>query len=175
MEKVQVGEVMLFKQEVLGGKKEYQMFGVSNEFGCWVSLNDVAEVLDFGYNAKKRLRKRIDENDKCMIRVERHENAGNLEEYFIRDSIVCDIILNEREERRLGEQFIYDVIGQLNGLSTYDVTDVKYAKEIKAYKDWLEGDNDMFIAHKENNEVYTWEGPSIDEALDILHKAGLDE
>ena len=175
MEKIQVGEVMLFKQDVLGGMREFQMFGVSNESGCWVSLNDVIEVLELSKNAKKRMRKRTDENDICMIDVGRYENAPIIPEYFIRDSVACEMILREREERRLGEQFIYDVIGELNGTITYDLVDIKYAKEIKAYKDWLESEDDMFIAHKnKEHNIDFWSGPSIDEALDILHKAGLE-
>lgn len=175
MEKLQVGEVVLFKQEVLGGMKEFQMFGVSNEFGCWVSLNDVIEVLELSKNAKKRMRKRTDENDICMLYVDRGEHYTNDEEYFIRDSVACEIILREREERRLGEQFIYEVIGELNGTVTYDLVDIKYSKEIKAYKDWLESEDDMFIAHKnKEHNIDFWSGPSIDEALDILHKAGLE-
>ena len=75
MEKIQVGEVMLFKQEVLGGMREFQMFGVSNESGCWVSLNDVIEVLELSKNAKKRMRKRTDETDICMIPVLREKRG----------------------------------------------------------------------------------------------------
>ena len=175
MEKIQVGEVMLFKQEVLGGMREFQMFGVSNESGCWVSLNDVIEVLELSKNAKKRMRKRTDENDVCKIFVERYKDAGELEEYFIRDSVACEMILREREERRLGEQFIYDVIGELNGTVSYDLIDIKYSKEIQEFKDWLESEDDMFIAHKnKEHNIDFWSGPSIDEALDILHKAGLE-
>ena len=174
MEKIQVGEVMLFKQEVLGGMREFQMFGVNNESGCWVSLNDVIEVLELSKNAKKRMRKRTDENDICKIFVERYKDAGNLDEYFIRDSVACEMILREREERRLGEQFIYDVIGELNGTVTYDLVDIKYSKEIKEFKDWLVSDDDMFIAHKKDDKINTWQGPSVDEALDILYKAGLE-
>lgn len=174
MEKIQVGEVMLFKQEVLGGMKEFQMFGVSNESGCWVSLNDVIEVLELSKNAKKRMRKRTDENDICKLYVDRGEQYTNDEEYFIRDSVACEMILREREERRIGEQFIYDVIGELNGTVTYDLVDIKYSKEIQEFKDWLVSDDDMFIAHKKDDKINTWQGPSIDEALDILYKAGLE-
>lgn len=174
MEKIQVGEVMLFKQEALGGMREFQMFGVSNESGCWVSLNDVIEVLELSKNAKKRMRKRTDENDICMIPVLRESATNTTEEYFIRDSVACEMILREREERRLGEQFIYDVIGELNGTITYDLVDIKYSKEIKEFKDWLVSDDDMFIAHKKDDKINTWQGPSIDEALDILYKAGLE-
>lgn len=174
MEKIQVGEVMLFRQEALGGMREFQMFGVSNESGCWVSLNDVIEVLELSKNAKKRMRKRTDENDICMINVGRYENAPIVPEYFIRDSVACEMILREREERRLGEQFIYDVIGELNGTVTYDLVDIKYSKEIQEFKDWLVSDDDMFIAHKKDDKINTWQGPSVDEALDILYKAGLE-
>lgn len=174
MEKIQVGDVMLFRQEVLGGMREFQMFGVSNEYGCWISLNDVIEVLELSKNAKKRMRKRTDENDICMFQVQREEVMYPTDEYFIRDSVACEMILREREERRLGEQFIYEVIGELNGLSTYGVVDIKYAKEIKAYTDWLESDDELFVAHKKDNKINTWQGPSIDEALDVLYKAGLE-
>lgn len=167
---------MLFKQEVLGGMREFQMFGVNNEFGCWVSLNDVIKVLELSKNAKKRMRKRTDENDICMIPVLREDIANDInDEYFIRDSVACEMILREREERRLGEQFIYDVIGELNGTVSYDLVDIKYSKEIKEFKDWLVSDDDMFIAHKnKDQDIDFWSGPSIDEALDILHKAGLE-
>ena len=59
----------------------------------------------------------------------------------------------------------------MNGCTSYDVTDVKYAKEIKEYKEWLESEDEMFIAHKKDNKIDFWTGPSIDEALNILHKA----
>lgn len=170
MKQTQVGEVILFK----GGLENFEMFGVSNESGCWVSLNDMINLLEFGKNAKKRLRKRVDENDVCMFPVQREGATNVTDEYFIRDSVVCDIILKEREERRTVEQFIFDVIGQLNGCTSYDVTDVKYAKEIKEYKEWLESEDEMFIAHKKDNKIDFWAGPSIDEALNILHKAGLE-
>ena len=175
MEKIQVGEVMLFKQEALGGMREFKMFGVSNESGCWVSLNDVIEVLELSKNAKKRMRKRTNENDICMLYVDRGEQYTNDDEYFIRDSVACEMILREREERRLGEQFIYDVIGELNGTATYNLIDIKYAKEIKAYTDWLVSENELFVAHKKDNKIDIWQGPSIDEALDILYKAGLEK
>ena len=174
MEKIQVGDVMLFRQEALGGMREFQMFGVSNESGCWVSLNDVIEVLDLSKNAKKRMRKRTDENDICMIPVLREGATNTTDEYFIRDSVACEMILREREERRLGEQFIYDVIGELNGTTTYNLVDIKYAKEIKAYTDWLESEDELFVAHKKDNSINIWQGPSVDEALDILYKAGLE-
>ena len=174
MEKIQVGDVMLFRQEVLGGMREFQMFGVSNEYGCWISLNDVIEVLELSKNAKKRMRKRTDENDICMFQVLREGDTSPTEEYFIRDSVACEMILREREERRLGEQFIYDVIGELNGTVTYDLVDIKYSKEIQEFKDWLVSDDDMFIAHKKDDKINTWQGPSVDEALDILYKAGLE-
>ena len=175
MDKIQVGEVMLFKQEALGGMREFQMFGVSNESGCWVSLNDVIEVLELSKNAKKRMRKRTNENDICMIPVERDENEYITDEYFIRDSVACEMILREREERRLGEQFIYDVIGELNGTISYDLIDIKYSKEIQEFKDWLESEDELFVAHKKDNKIDIWQGPSIDEALDILYKAGLEK
>ena len=175
MEKIQVGEVMLFRQEALGGMREFQMFGVSNESGCWVSLNDVIEVLDLSKNAKKRMRKRTDENDICMLPVERGENNYITDEYFIRDSVACEMILREREERRLGEQFIYNVIGELNGTVSYDLVDIKYSKEIQEFKEWLESDKELFVAHKKENKINIWEGPSIDEALDILYNAGLEK
>lgn len=57
------------------------------------------------------------------------------------------------------------------------ITNKYYDKEMKEYKEWLnnaDNENDMFIAHKENNEVHTYIGPSIDEALDILYKASLE-
>ena len=85
------------------------------------------------------------------------------------------MILREREERILGEQFIYDVIGELNGTTTYNLVDIKYAKEIKAYTDWLESEDELFVAHKKDDKINIWQGPSIDEALDILYKAGLEK
>ena len=51
----------------------------------------------------------------------------------------------------------------------------KHHEELIEYAEWLESDEEMFIAHKENNEVHTWQGPSIDEALDILFNAGKEE
>ena len=177
MERIEIGNAILFKQKVLGGLEEFELFGVSNESGSWVSLNDIVELLDFGSNKKKRMKKYTNENDICKINVKRKESNTDTEEYFIRDSVVCDIIFKFREERKLVEQFIFDVIGQLNGGLTYSVTDVKYAKEIKEYKEWLnnaDNENNMFIAHKENSEIHTYIGPSIDEALYILYKASLE-
>lgn len=58
-----------------------------------------------------------------------------------------------------------------------DIVNTKYhADKVREFNNWINNndpENDTFIAHKENNEVYTWQGPSIDEALDILYKAGL--
>lgn len=45
-------------------------------------------------------------------------------------------------------------------------------EELIEYAEWLESDEKMFIAHKENNVINTWQGPTIDEALDILYNAG---
>ena len=57
-----------------------------------------------------------------------------------------------------------------------DIVNTKYhADKVREYNNWLNDENienDMFIAHKENDNVYTWQGPSIDEALDILYEAG---
>ena len=175
MEKIQVGELILFKQSFLGGLEDHEIYGVSNESGNWVSLNDLAYLLGFSFNKKKRFRKNINNEDKCMFRVERDSTLDNNEEYFIRDTAVYDMLMKDREERKVTEQFIFDVLGQLNGGPIQSYVDIKYAKEIKAYKDWLESDEDMFIAHKnEENKIDIWTGPSIDEALDILHKAGLE-
>ena len=178
MEKIQVGELILFKQTFLGGLEDHEIYGVSNESGNWVSLNDLSYLLGFSFNKKKRFRKSVNEEDKCMFKVERFngfDEDKNNDEYFIRDTVVYDMIMKDREERKVTEQFIFDVLGQLNGGPIQSYVDIKYAKEIKAYKDWLESEDDMFIAHK-NKEYHIdfWSGPSMDEALEILHKAGLE-
>ena len=58
-----------------------------------------------------------------------------------------------------------------------DIVNTKYhSDKVREYNNWLNDDNpenNMFIAHKDNEEVYTYSGPSIDEALDILYQAGL--
>lgn len=119
---INVGELILFKKSFLNGK-EYELFGVNNDFGSWVSLNDITNLLDFGKNTKKRIRRNINDNDKCMFRVERFNGNNaykNNEEYFVRDTVVYDIIMKDREERSLTEQFIFDVLSQLNGDLNYD-------------------------------------------------------
>jgi hypothetical protein len=140
MEKIQVGEVTLFKQAYLGDAENLELFGVSNESGVWVSLNDIVELLGFGSNKKKRMRKYTNENDLCKIFVERSETSGKLEEYFIRDSVVYDIILADRKERLLTEHFIFDVLSQLNG-------DLSYDPEAELIKEYLCDaiDNDALI------------------------------
>lgn len=59
-----------------------------------------------------------------------------------------------------------------------DIVNTKYhSDKVREYNNWLNDDNsenNMFIAHKENNEIHTYIGPSIDEALDILYKASLE-
>lgn len=50
-----------------------------------------------------------------------------------------------------------------------------YDKEIQTYKQWLESEEDMFVAYKENDEVHIYTGPTLDEAVDVLFKAGLEE
>lgn len=62
---------------------------------------------------------------------------------------------------------VHKAMGKLN--------DDRYSKELTDYIEWLESDNEMFIAHKENNVINTWQDPTIDEALDILYKAGLGQ
>lgn len=177
MEKIQVGELTLFKQSFLGGLEDHQIYGVNNEFGSWVSLNDLSYLLGFSYARKKRFRKYINEEDKCMFRVERFNGTDadkNNDEYFIRDTAVYNLLLKDREERKVTEQFIFDVLGQLNGNQNQNYIDIKYAKEIKEYKEWLESEDAMFIAHKKDKKVNVYSGPSIDEALDILYKASLE-
>ena len=178
MEKIQVGELILFKQSFLGGLEDHEIYAVSNESGNWVSLNDLAYLLGFSYNKKKRFRKNINDEDKCMFRVERFNGANedkNNDEYFIRDTAVYDMIMKDREERKTTEQFIFDVLGQLNDGQIQCYIDAKYVKEIKAYREWLESDRELFVAHKKENKINIWEGPSIDEALDILYNAGLEK
>ena len=178
MEKIQVGELILFKQSFLGGLEDHEIYGVSNESGNWVSLNDLAYLLGFSYAKKKRFRQHINEEDKCMFRVERFNGCDadkNNDEYFIRDTAVYGLLMKDREERKNTEQFIFDVLGQLNNGQIQCYVDAKYAKEIKAYREWLESDNELFVAHKKDNKIDIWEGPSIDEALDILYNAGLEK
>ena len=59
-----------------------------------------------------------------------------------------------------------------------DIVNTKYhSDKVREYNNWLNDgnpENNMFIAHKENNEIHTYTGPSIDEALDILYKASLE-
>ena len=59
-----------------------------------------------------------------------------------------------------------------------DIVNTKYhGDKVREYNNWLNDENpenNMFIAHKDNDEVHVWQGPSIDEALDILYKAGLE-
>jgi hypothetical protein len=68
-----------------------------------------------------------------------------------------------------------------NLFNTPELQDIMYTKynsdKVREYNKWINdenSENNMFIAHKENNEVHTWQGPTIDEALDILYKAGLE-
>lgn len=174
MEKIQVGELILFRQAFLGGLEDHEIYGVSNETGNWVSLNDLSYLLGFSFNKKKRFRKHVNEEDLCMFRVERDITLDNNDEYFIRDTVVYDMLMKDREERKVTEQFIFDVLGQLNGSPIQSYVDIKYAKEINAYKNWLESEDELFIAHKKDDKINIWQGPSIDEALDILYKAGLE-
>lgn len=131
-------------------------------------------LLGFSFNKKKRFRKHVNEEDLCMFRVERDITLDNNDEYFIRDTVVYDMLMKDREERKVTEQFIFDVLGQLNGGPIQSYVDIKYAKEINAYKNWLESEDELFIAHKKDDKINIWQGPSIDEALDILYKAGLE-
>ena len=85
------------------------------------------------------------------------------------------MIMKDREERKNTEQFIFDVLGQLNDGQIQCYIDAKYVKEIKAYREWLESDKELFVAHKKDNKIDIWAGPSIDEALDILYNAGLEK
>lgn len=174
MEKIQVGELILFRQAFLGGLEDHEIYGVSNETGNWVSLNDLSYLLGFSFNKKKRFRKHVNEEDLCMFRVERDITLDNNDEYFIRDTVVYDMLMKDREERKVTEQFIFDVLGQLNGGPIQSYIDIKYAKEINAYKNWLESEDELFIAHKKDDKINIWQGPSIDEALNILYKAGLE-
>jgi hypothetical protein len=143
MERIQVGELILFKQSFLGGLEDHEIYGVVNESGNWVSLNDLAYLLGFSYASKKRFRKRVSEEDKCMIRVERFngfdDNKEN-DEYFIRDTAVYDLIMKYREERKLTEQFIFDVLTNLNNT-------VYYNPEKELIKEYLcdAVDNDALI------------------------------
>ena len=106
MEKIQVGELILFRQAFLGGLEDHEIYGVSNETGNWVSLNDLSYLLGFSFNKKKRFRKHVNEEDLCMFRVERDITLDNNDEYFIRDAVVYDMLMKDREERKVTEQFI---------------------------------------------------------------------
>lgn len=45
-----------------------------------------------------------------------------------------------------------------------------YDKEIRDYIDWLESEEEMFIAHRNENNINIWTGTSYDEALDCINK-----
>ena len=45
-----------------------------------------------------------------------------------------------------------------------------YDKEIRDYIDWLESEEEMFIAHRNENNIDIWTGTSYDEALDCINK-----
>jgi hypothetical protein len=62
---------------------------------------------------------------------------------------------------------------ELQNIINSRYNNVEIEERVKTYREWLiSGDyeNDMFISHKENNEVYTYIGPTIDEALEAIYK-----
>lgn len=167
MEKIQLGNVILFKDSSLGGLVECELHGLSDESGAWVSYNDICELLQFSRNTKKRVRRRHEDSMK-LVSFKRESTQDIDEEYFIRDEEVYSLIMRDREERRITEQFIFDVLGDLNNGEVQDAFDAKYVKEMRAYRDWLDSDDEVFIARKQNNKIQTDILPTWDEALSVI-------